>query len=714
MSYFTLQEHEEGIVELTLDVPGERVNTLQAALIPEFAHWLTTLKQRPALRGLIIRSGKADSFIAGADLHMLDACDREEQALALSQQGQQLFNQLAELPCPTVAAIHGACLGGGLELALACDFRVCSQEESTRLGLPEVQLGLIPGSGGTQRLPRLIGLPQALDLLLTGRQVDGAQARRLGLVDMVVPESVLLPAALQLLAQGKRRGRLPWFKRLLLRFPMAALILYRARKAIMSKTRGNYPAPLALLSVVETGLRHGPVAGLVQEAKQFACLVRSDASSCLRALFHAGVAHKKEHLFQGVAPQAVRTVAVLGAGMMGAGIAYVTVAKAGLPVRIKDTSLASINRAIGYTRNLLQKRVSKHQLNHYQSQEQLHRISGGMDYQGFKGMDVVIEAVFEDLALKQQMVSEVFAACHGQTLFASNTSSLPIGEIAAMSRFPERVIGLHYFSPVEKMPLVEVIPHATTAASTVATILALARQQGKTPIVVNDVAGFYVNRILAPYMNEAALILAEGETVEEIDEALLRQGFPVGPLALLDEIGLDVAGKIAPILAVAHGARFAPPKVLTLMLADGRKGRKSGRGFYLYPASGKKQVDGKVYDLLRVLPLKRLGHTVIAERCLLLMLNEAVRALDERVIASPRDGDLGAVLGIGYPPFCGGPFRHLDHWGLNLVIDKLRHYAQLYGERFVPCPGLLLRAERGELFHVAGALNTAQMQDGEQ
>ncbi|MGL4206368.1 MAG: fatty acid oxidation complex subunit alpha FadJ [Aeromonadaceae bacterium] len=699
MSYFTLHEHTDGIVELILDVPGERVNTLQAALIPEFAALLDQIQQKIGVRGLLIRSGKAGSFVAGADLHMLDQCQNESQALALSQQAQQLFNQLAALPCPTVAAIHGTCLGGGLELALACDYRICSQDESTRLGLPEVQLGLIPGSGGTQRLPRLIGLPQALELLLTGRQLDGRQAHHVGLVDALVSEPLLLSAASQLLRQGKPRRHLSWLKRMSLCLPLAPLILLRARKAMMGKTRGNYPAPLALLSVVETGLRHGMVAGLTHESEQFATLLLGQVSANLRALFHAGVAHKKEQLYLGAEPQLLRQVAVLGAGMMGAGIAYVTAAKAGLVVRIKDTSLATINRAMGRCRSQLQKRVNKHQLTSHQSQEVMQRISGGLDYQGFKGMDVVIEAVFEDLSLKQQMVDEVFAASVASTLFASNTSSLPIANIAARSAFPERVVGLHYFSPVEKMPLVEVIPHALTTASTVATVLALARLQGKTPIVVRDVAGFYVNRILAPYMNEAALILAEGETIEDIDEALLRQGFPVGPLALLDEIGLDVAGKIAPLLAEAHGVRFEPPNVLTLMLADGRKGRKSGRGFYTYPASGKKQADGKVYDLLRVLPLKRLGHTVIAERCLLLMLNEAVRALDEGVIASPRDGDLGAVLGIGYPPFCGGPFRHLDHWGLQQVIDKLRHYAQLYGDRFLPCPALLQRAEQGEPFH---------------
>ncbi len=702
MSYLTLHEHADGIVELRLDVPGERVNTLQAALLPEFTACLIGLKQRPALQGLLISSSKADNFIVGADLQMLDGCANQQQALALSREGQQLFKLLAELSCPTVAVIHGACLGGGLELALACDYRVCSQADSTRMGLPEVQLGLIPGCGATQRLPRLLGLPQALDLLLTGRQVNGFQAHRLGLVDAVVPEAILLPAAMQLLAQGKPQRQLSWFKRFSLCLPLAPLILFRARKAMLEKTRGNYPAPPALLSVVETGLRYGMDAGLTLEAEQFAALLLSDASSNLRALFHAGVAHKKERLYLGIAPQPVREVAVLGAGMMGAGIAYVTAAKAGVLVRIKDTSLATINRAIGHCRSMLEKRVKKQQMTRYQSQEIMQRISGGLEYQGFRRMDVVIEAVFEDLALKQQMVDQVFAAGSEQTIFASNTSSLPIGQIAATSRFPERVIGLHYFSPVDKMPLVEVIPHGSTTAGTVATILALARSQGKTPIVVKDVAGFYVNRILAPYMNEAAIILDEGETIEEIDKALLLQGFPVGPLALLDEIGLDVAGKIAPILTEVHGERFAPTRVLTLMLADGRKGRKSGRGFYTYPASGKKQVDAKVYDLLRVLPLKRLGPTVIAERCLLLMLNEAVRALDEGVISSPRDGDLGAVLGIGYPPFCGGPFRHLDHWGGLQVIEKLRHYAQLYGERFLPCPGLLQRAERGERFHPRG------------
>ena len=387
---------------------------------------------------------------------------------------------------------------------------------------------------------------------------------------------------------------------------------------------------------------------------------------------------------------------------MGGGIAYVTACKGGLPVRIKDINAKGINHALKYSWEQLETKVRRRHIKASERDKQLALISGTTDYRGFAHRDLIIEAVFEDLSLKQQMVAEVEQNCAPHTIFASNTSSLPIGDIAANATRPEQVIGLHFFSPVEKMPLVEVIPHATTSEQTIATTVKLAKKQGKTPIVVQDKAGFYVNRILAPYINEAIRMLTEGERVETIDAALVKFGFPVGPIQLLDEVGIDTGTKIIPVLEAAYGERFsAPANVVASILNDDRKGRKNGRGFYLYGAKGrksKKQVDPAIYTLIGVQGQGQLTAPQIAERCVMLMLNEAARCFGEQVVRSARDGDIGAVFGIGFPPFLGGPFRYMDSLGTGEVVAVLQRLSTQYGSRFTPCEQLLQMAERGERF----------------
>jgi 3-hydroxyacyl-CoA dehydrogenase/enoyl-CoA hydratase/3-hydroxybutyryl-CoA epimerase len=380
----------------------------------------------------------------------------------------------------------------------------------------------------------------------------------------------------------------------------------------------------------------------------------------------------------------------------------VTACKGGLPVRIKDINAKGINHALKYSWDQLETKVRRRHLKAGERDKQLALISGTTDFRGFAHRDLVIEAVFEDLALKQQMVADVEHNCAPHTIFASNTSSLPIGDIAANAARPEQVIGLHFFSPVEKMPLVEVIPHTTTSERTIATTVKLAKKQGKTPIVVQDKAGFYVNRILAPYINEAIRLLTEGERVEQIDAALVKFGFPVGPIQLLDEVGIDTGTKIIPVLEAAYGERFsAPANVVASILNDDRKGRKNGRGFYLYGAKGrksKKQVDPAIYTLIGVQGQSRLSGPQIAERCVMLMLNEAARCFDEKIIRSARDGDIGAVFGIGFPPFLGGPFRYMDSLGAGEVVAVLQRLTTQYGSRFTPCEPLLQMAERGDSF----------------
>lgn len=707
-SAFTLHVRLDNVAVVTIDVSGEKMNTLKASFGPEVHAIIKQVRDNHSLQGLVFISGKPDNFVAGADINMIAGCQTAAEAQSLAQQGQQIMAEIAALPIPVVAAIHGACLGGGLELALACHARICTDDEKTKLGLPEVQLGLLPGSGGTQRLPRLVGVSNALDMILTGKQLRPRQALKLGLVDDVVPHSILLNAAVELALKGRKPSRVLPVRERILAGPLGRSLLFNlVGKKTEQKTKGNYPATRRILGVIKTGLEQGSHSGYEAEAKAFGELAMTPQSAALRSIFFASTELKKEHGGD-AEPRPIHAVGVVGGGLMGGGIAYVTASKGHLPVRIKDISNDGINHALKYSWDLLDKKVRRRHMKAAERQREMARISGGTDYHGFSHRDIVVEAVFEDLALKQKMVAEIerYAAAH--TIFASNTSSLPIADIAANAARPEQVIGLHYFSPVDKMPLVEVIPHLGTSAETISTTVALAKKQGKTPIVVGDSAGFYVNRILAPYINEALRCLAEGEPIEKIDEALVKYGFPVGPIQLLDEVGIDVGTKIIPILQNAYGDRFAAPPAIDAILKGDRKGRKNGRGFYLYPAKGrksKKQADPAIYKLLGVTPKGQLDPQVIAERCVLMMLNEATRCLDEGVVRSARDGDMGAVFGIGFPPFLGGPFRYMDSRGAGDIVVRLERLAGQHGERFTPCERLRQMAENNLTF--SGTVNPA-------
>jgi 3-hydroxyacyl-CoA dehydrogenase / enoyl-CoA hydratase / 3-hydroxybutyryl-CoA epimerase len=703
---FSLQIREDQIGIITMDITGESMNVLKAEFAEEISTLLAEINANRQLKGLVFISGKPDSFIAGADITMLNDCQSAAEAEAIAKMGQQMFNQLEQLPIPLVAAIHGPCLGGGLELAMACHARVATSDDKTVLGLPEVQLGLLPGSGGTQRLPKLVGLQKALDMILTGKQLRAIQAKKAGLVDEVVPVSILLQAAVQRALNGKPQRQQPALNllgKVLERTQFGRNILFnQALKQTLKKTQGNYPAPLKIVDVIQTGVSSGVAAGLAAEAKAFGELCMTKESAALRSLFFATTQMKKETGAGDVKPNTVRKAAVLGGGLMGGGIANVTATKAGVAVRIKDINEQGISNALKYSFSLLQKKFKRRFISKAQMQKQMSLITGTTDYSGFHDVDIVVEAVFEDLALKQQMVADIEQHCRDTTVFASNTSSLPIGQIAAKAARPENVIGLHYFSPVDKMPLVEVIAHDSTSAQTIATTVAFARKQGKTPIVVKDGAGFYVNRILALYMNEAATILLEGEPVEKIDKALVNFGFPVGPITLLDEVGIDVGAKISPILASELGERFVAPAAFDKLLADGRKGKKAEKGFYLYGNStgkGKKRVDESVYNVLGVTPAPGLNSDEISSRCIVQMLNEAVRALEEGIIASARDGDIGAIFGIGFPPFLGGPFRYIDQLGAANLVAQLRNLESRFGSRFTPAPLLVEMAGQQQLFY---------------
>jgi len=721
VSAFTLNRQDNGIAHLVIDVVDENVNTLKAEFTEQINVVLADIKADKTITGIVLCSGKTGTFVAGADINMINACQSRDEVIALSRQGQRIFSQLEQLPIPIVAAIDGACLGGGLELAMACHARVCSDNVKTALGLPEVQLGLLPGSGGTQRLPKLVGLQKALDMMLTGKQLRAKQALKSGLVDDVVPSSVLLEVAEQMAISLHQRGKKSskrkqgLVEKLLENNTVGRNIVYQqAQKSVQAKTQGNYPAPAKIIDCIRTGIEFSSENGYQLEAEHFADLVMSDESAQLRQLFFATTAMKKEQGVADVMPDKMAKAGVLGGGLMGGGIAFVTATKANVPVRVKDINHKGIEQALKYSYQLLNKKVKRRFLLNSEMQKQLSMITGSVEYTGFKGLDIVVEAVFEDLSLKQSMVAEVEANCHKNTIFASNTSSLPIGNIAAKAERPENVIGLHYFSPVDKMPLVEIIPHEKTSDKTISNTVAFAKKQGKTPIVVKDKAGFYVNRILAPYMNEAAILLLSGEPIDKIDKALVKFGFPVGPMQLLDEVGIDVGAKIGPILQADLGERFAAPAAFDKLLADGRLGKKVKKGFYQYQKqsplqtlintfkgikAGQKQVDESIYTLLNIQAAGNLSATEISKRCTYMMLNEAARCVDEGIVRNARDGDIGAIFGIGFPPFLGGPLRYIDKVGAKSVVAQLSQWAEQHGERYAPCQALVIMAENDQVYY---------------
>lgn len=702
-------ELEGGVATLLLDVPGESLNVLDLAVAEEFSALLAGFEHDPAVRGVVLASGKKDGFIAGARIELFQGAATAADAERLARAAQAHFDRLEAYPKPVVAAIHGVCLGGGLEWSLACAWRVATDDPRTRLGLPETQLGVIPGAGGTQRLPRRVGARAALEMICTARPVRARKALKLGLVDDLVPPPLLLQVAREralALAAGQVRRQPPRLGAAgrLARAALEgnglgrALVYRRVRQAVREKTRGHYPAPLRAVDAVAFGLARGQAEGLAYEARAFGELAVSETARRLMEIFFAQTALKKD---PGVDDPAVRArpvtrVGVLGGGLMGSGIASVTSDQAGLPVRIRERDDASRARALAAVRAGLDERVKRRSLDRLERDEKLRLVTTAADWSGFEAVDLVIEAVFEDLALKQEMV-RAFEAVNPRGVFASNTSSIPIARIAEASAHPETVVGMHYFSPVQKMPLLEVIVTGRTAPEVTATAVALGKKQGKTVIVVRDGPGFYTTRILTPYVNEAARLLVEGARVEEVDRALTAFGFPVGPVMLLDEVGIDVGQKIGHVLEAAFGERMAVPAALHEVVAAGRLGRKNARGFYTYGA-GRKQVDETVYAHLPG-PRRPIPPEEIEERVVLQLVNEALRCLGEGILRSARDGDVGAVFGLGFPPFRGGPFRWADAVGAKELLARLQRLEARHGARFAPAPLLLELAGAGRPFH---------------
>ncbi len=689
---------QDGIGRLVFDVPGEKVNTFGEATLSELAVLLGDLEQRTDLQCLLIMSGKPGTFIAGADLHTLEAIPDAETGSRSSQAGQELMNRIDDLPYPTVAVIDGAAAGGGLELALACDYRVVSDNPKTQLSLPEVTLGIVPGWGGSYRLPRRIGLRQALRMILAGRPVDGKRAERMRLADACVPaafldgqalafaRTVMTPAGRRGVEKHRRVGGIPRF--LAERTPVGRAVLFRAARRELAERAGDgFQAPLDALRLLRRTVHASrPRALRLECAVVGRLLVTPECRNLVRLFF---IREQVKQAAEGGSPAVdvkISRAAVLGAGVMGGRIAWLF-SRAGLPVAMKDIAWDAVGRGYGAALEAWQELARRGRADERQVNLGMHRIRGIVDYRSFGKPDVVIEAVVEKLEVKRAVLAEVERRVDDGTLLASNTSSLSITEIGGSLAHPERFVGMHFFNPPTIMPLVEVVAGARSDARRVQAAAKVAMALGKTPIVVADCPGFLVNRLLMSYLNEAARLLEEGADYLAVDRVLTDFGMPMGPFRLLDEIGLDIAREVGRSLARSYGSRAQPAPLFGRLEARPELlGRKSGGGFYRYRGS-RADPNPEMAALARPAGGGRprgAREPDVVQRTLLAMVNEAARTLDERIVATPAELDLALVLGTGFPAWRGGILRYADSLGSRAVRDLLAGFAKTVDPGFAP------------------------------
>jgi len=687
---------EQGIAHLVFDRGEEGLNILDAKTMEKLDAILAGLEAgKEAPKGVIVRSARPDAFIVGADVEEIARLASRAEAEKKSSYGQALFARLEALPFPVVAAVRGTCLGGGTELALACHALIAGDDARTEIGLPEVRLGLIPGWGGTQRLPRRVPLPVAVEMILTGKSQRGRAAGHVGLADRCVPADYVLREAVAWIGRAPSPYRRPRHRRTggfaarALHFPpLRALFFVLARRKTRAKIDpAHYPAPFKALEAIEHGLVSGPSEGLANEARLLGEAADTETRRNLTRLFFLQRDAKKvmAHLAPGTKPRPISRFGLLGAGVMGGGIAQVA-AGAGLIVRMKDVDLKPLGLGLRHAREIFEKEARRRRQVARQVEEGLGRILPTLTYAGFETMPLVVEAVVENLEVKRKVLRETEAITRGGSLFASNTSSLRIDLIAQGCRYPENVLGMHFFNPVDRMPLVEIIRGSATSDEAVATVVELSRRLKKTPVVVKDGPGFLVNRILMAYLSEAMLLLKDGTPIETVDQAMQRFGMPVGPFELLDQVGLDVAHKVSLILAQAFGDRVRPSRILEAAAEQRRFGKKSGQGFYRWSGERRGRPDPTVYALVndrggRVAPE---GEAV--DRMILPMINEAALCLAEGIARTPADVDLAMVMGTGFPPFRGGLLRYADTLGMEEVVRRMDHLTTLIDPRFRPVP----------------------------
>jgi len=706
---FSREVDVHGILHVVFDRPGERVNLLDERLLRELGSVLDDARRREDVRAVLFRSTKPGMFMAGMDVEQIASVRDAYRGAEGARFGQSVFQKVADVGRPSACAINGVCLGGGAELALACSLRVAADDPAVRIGFPEVKIGIIPGFGGTQRLPRLIGLPAALELILAGSGVDARKARRLGLVDALVPTEYLERETVALLRRAAEEGlepvvaRLDRPKRLFDRLidhvpPLRSLVLDRARRRTARKvSTRDYPAPFRAIEALEVGAARPLTEGLDIEARIIGELVPTETSRNLIWLFRNQAALKRADGGTGAVARRIDRLAIVGAGIMGGGIAQLA-AGCDLPVRLKDVRYEPLLQALRTAREGFARQVGRGRIVERELRQKMALISPTLDDTGLVHADFVIEAVVESLDVKRAVVAEVERHLDSRAVLASNTSSLPISDIAARALHPERIVGLHFFNPVDRMPLVEIIAGRRSSPEAVATAVGLAVRLGKVPVLVRDTPGFLVNRILTRYLDEALHLLFEGVGIEPIDEAMRNFGMPMGPFELLDQIGLETAQHVAAVLASASVAEAggASGSALAVLVQNGRLGRKSGRGFYRYRDGKRAALESELPRLLGLPASRELPPETLQERMLLALIHSAVACLEQGVVREPRDVDLALVLGTGFPPFRGGPLRHADTVGIPIVADRLGRLADAHGERFRPAQRLtqMVREQR--------------------
>jgi 3-hydroxyacyl-CoA dehydrogenase/enoyl-CoA hydratase/3-hydroxybutyryl-CoA epimerase len=694
-SAFKFKIHNGNIGILTFDLPDSRVNIFSSPVMAELEQTLDDLAKKE-LNCLIIDSGKKGNFTAGADIKEIVNVYDPDVGYKLSRLGQNIFNKISEFSYPSIAVIDGSCMGGGTEMSLACTYRLATDNPKTKIALPEVNIGIFPGWGGTQRLPRLIGLQRSLDVILTGKNLNGERAYRYGIVDKVIPKELVRQSALRFaqdvidgkdvltLARSRRkqRGFLPI---ILEKNPFGRALLFRqAKKTVLKKTKGHYPAPLNGLQAVKKGYKKSLKKGLDIEAKLFGATIGSSISKNLIKIFYWTEAVKKENGTNNpdLAITPVKRAATLGAGVMGGGIAQLFASR-NIPIRVKDINYDAVAKAYQQASSVLKGNLKRRRINKFEFNHILSNITGTIDYSGFKNVDFVVEAIIEDLDIKKKVLSELEQFIREDAIVVSNTSSLRINDMSDSFQRPERFVGMHFFNPVHRMPLVEIIRGKDSIDEAVASTFQLAKSLGKTPIVVNDGPGFLVNRLLVPYMVEAVSLLEEGYSVQTIDKAMERFGMPMGPIELFDEVGIDVAYKVAKILSQSMGERMAESDLLAKLVEDNRFGKKTGVGFYQYEDK-KKLYDNRIKEYISQKGDAHLKEQDLINRMVYPMVNEAARCLEDKIVIRPQDVDLAMIFGTGFAPFRGGLLNFADTEGLNKINDTLESYAEKYGDRFKP------------------------------
>ena len=697
---------------LEWDLPGEKVNKFSSHVMRELDRKIHQLRES-SYKALVFISRKKNIFIAGADIEEITGLKTTEDYKQVIQEGQRIINAIENLPMPVVAAIDGACVGGGCEFALACDYRIVTDHPSTKIGLPEVRLGLIPGWGGCVRLPRVIGLTQSLDIILAGKSVPGKKALRLGLADACVPRELLESKVESLVSEflsghtllRPKKFQPKGLKNVFLEsFVGRRLVFRQAKKTVLKQTKGFYPAPLKALEVVKATYGQKDLQSALEvEQEGFCEVAQTDVSTNLIRLFFLMEEGKKKTGVSGrvdLAP--VSWVGVLGAGVMGGGIAQLAADK-DYKVYMKDIHYQALGAGFRAAMGIWKKRLRRKKITSLELNKKMSLVTGGLDFAGFRRMDVVVEAVVEDMEIKKSVIAEAAACCREDCIMATNTSSLSVTELATAHPHPENFVGMHFFNPVDKMPLVEVIRGAKTSDRAMATIFNLSKKMGKTPVAVKDGPGFLVNRLLLPWMTEGIFLLSEGVCVERLDGYLSRGfGMPMGVYRLFDEIGWDTAVKVLKSFQAAMGGRIQVPPLVEAFVTTKRLGRKNSKGFYLYDEKGKeKGVDTSVYiDLQLPPPRDDFSEKTCIQRCVFQMINEASLALyGDKVVETPQELDLAMIMGVGFPPFRGGLLRYADSFGIPKIVKTLETYRSQWGERFQPTSFLVKMAEQKNGFY---------------